>query len=250
MVSSIPSLFSSCLMEKYINSSPSFSTSPTLTDLEWKAIYVGSAESSSHDQVLDEILVGPVPVGVNKFVLQADAPDASTIPESDVIGVTVVLVTCSYKDQEFARIGYYVNNEYAEEYDFEVGPPSPIDLNKVNRTILADKPRVTRFPINWTGKQDTQASQDVLVSDTAAGTAQHDEEDEDGTVMMDEDEVGAFEDDAELDEDEANDVEEDESPMGFIGAQYQQSSSVLMSPVATSGSNAVVSPDDAMVTAE
>lgn len=39
-------------------------------DLEWKLIYVGSAESTEHDQVLDCINVGPVPVGVNKFVFQ------------------------------------------------------------------------------------------------------------------------------------------------------------------------------------
>ena len=30
-------------------------------DLEWKLTYVGSAESSNHDQVLDTIYVGPVP---------------------------------------------------------------------------------------------------------------------------------------------------------------------------------------------
>lgn len=33
-------------------------------------IYVGSAEDQSQDQVLEEVLVGPVPVGVNKFLLQ------------------------------------------------------------------------------------------------------------------------------------------------------------------------------------
>jgi len=38
--------------------------------LEWQIIYVGSAESSDYDQVLDSILVGPVPIGVNKFVFQ------------------------------------------------------------------------------------------------------------------------------------------------------------------------------------
>ncbi len=32
-------------------------------DLEWKVLYVGSAHDSTKDQVLDEILVGPVPVG-------------------------------------------------------------------------------------------------------------------------------------------------------------------------------------------
>jgi hypothetical protein len=37
-------------------------------DLEWRMIYVGAAESSEYDQVLDSIMVGPIPVGVNKFV--------------------------------------------------------------------------------------------------------------------------------------------------------------------------------------
>ena len=98
------------------------------SDLEWKVIYVGSAEDMHADQVLDEILVGPVPVGVNKFVLQADAPDPASIPSADILGVTVVLVTCSYKAREFIRIGYYVNDEHADPYDPEVGPPSPLDI--------------------------------------------------------------------------------------------------------------------------
>jgi hypothetical protein len=34
----------------------------------------------------------------------------------------------------------------------EIVPESPIDLAKVTRTIVADKPRVTRFPIQWDGE--------------------------------------------------------------------------------------------------
>ena len=41
-----------------------------LQDLEWKIIYVGSASSEAHDQTLDSVLVGPVPVGKHKFVFQ------------------------------------------------------------------------------------------------------------------------------------------------------------------------------------
>lgn len=41
-----------------------------LADLEWKITYVGSAEDESRDQILEEVLVGPVPVGTNKFVFQ------------------------------------------------------------------------------------------------------------------------------------------------------------------------------------
>ena len=118
-------------------------------DLEWKVIYVGSAEDKSRDQILEEVLVGPVPTGTNKFVLETEPPDASRIPTKDILGVTVLLVTCSYRDQEFSSIGYYVNNEYAEEYDPDVGPPMPLDMSKVRRQILADKPRVTKYPIDW-----------------------------------------------------------------------------------------------------
>lgn len=93
--------------------------------------------------------MGPIPVGINKFVLSADPPDIGQIPEGDVLGVTVVLVTCSYREKEFVRVGYYVNNEYEEPFDEEVGPPKPLDMSKVRRSILAEKPRVTRFPIAW-----------------------------------------------------------------------------------------------------
>jgi len=40
------------------------------SDLEWKVIYVGSAESEEHDQVLDTIYVGPIPEGRHMFVFQ------------------------------------------------------------------------------------------------------------------------------------------------------------------------------------
>ena len=58
------------------------------------------------------MLVGPVGVGSYKFVFQADPPDVTKIPNSDILGVTVLLLTCSYNDTEFIRVGYYVNNEY------------------------------------------------------------------------------------------------------------------------------------------
>jgi histone chaperone ASF1 len=135
-------------------------------DLEWKVLYVGSAQDASRDQILDEILVGPVPVGVNKFVLQADAPDPTKLAPEDLLGVTVVLVTCSYKEREFVRVGYYVNNEYHNpdapspppptttmDGSSEPPPPpplpNPVPLQHIQRQILADKPRVTKFPISW-----------------------------------------------------------------------------------------------------
>ena len=44
-----------------------------MTDLEWKIIYVGSASTEEYDQVLDSVLVGPIPMGSHKFVFQVCA---------------------------------------------------------------------------------------------------------------------------------------------------------------------------------
>merc|ERR1719197_1169506 len=120
-------------------------------DLEWKVIYVGSADDVEYDQVLEEVAVGPVPIGINRFVLQSDGPDATKIPLKDIRGVTVVLITCSYKNQEFIRVGYYLNNDYALDDNIEIDEenPPPLDISRLQRHILADEPRVTRFPIDW-----------------------------------------------------------------------------------------------------
>lgn len=79
---------------------------------------------------------------------QADPPDPSKIREEDIIGVTVLLLTCSYLGQEFIRVGYYVNNDYGDEQLREEPPPKVL-IDRVQRNILADKPRVTKFPINF-----------------------------------------------------------------------------------------------------
>lgn len=118
------------------------------TDLEWKLTYVGSATSDQYDQELDTLLVGPIPVGVNKFIFEADAPDTKRIPDAEVIGVTVVLLTCAYDGREFIRVGYYVNNEYETE-ELNADPPAKPIIEKIRRNILAEKPRVTRFAIKW-----------------------------------------------------------------------------------------------------
>lgn len=117
-------------------------------DLEWKLTYVGSATSDQYDQELDTLLVGPIPVGVNKFIFEADTPDTKRIPDAEVMGVTVVLLTCAYDGREFVRVGYYVNNEYESE-ELNADPPAKPIIEKIRRNILAEKPRVTRFAIKW-----------------------------------------------------------------------------------------------------
>jgi hypothetical protein len=85
---------------------------------------------------------------VNKFSFSAGPPDLSRIPNSEIIGVTVILLSCSYEDREFVRVGYYVNNEYTDEA-LALEPPAKPVIEKVRRSILAEKPRVTRFAIKW-----------------------------------------------------------------------------------------------------
>lgn len=133
-------------------------------DLEWKMIYVGSAESELYDQTLDTIYVGPIPEGRHMFVFQADPPDVSKIPVADVLGVTVVLLTCSYKSQEFVRVGYYTNNEYSDP-ELRENPPNQPLFDKIQRNILASQPRVTRFNISWGDDEEREAEMPEMETD-------------------------------------------------------------------------------------
>ncbi|KAJ6539927.1 ASF1 like histone chaperone-domain-containing protein [Mycena sp. CBHHK59/15] len=116
-------------------------------DLEWKLIYVSSPGNEELDQELDDCLVGPVPSGVNSFEFEGSPPDPSKIPAEDVLGVAALILTGSYKDQEFVRVGYYQNTEYDNE-EMKETPPANIMFHRLVRDISA-KPRVTRFQIKW-----------------------------------------------------------------------------------------------------
>lgn len=155
-------------------------------DLEWKMIYVGSAESEDYDQVLDTIYVGPVPEGRHRFVFQAESPDVSRIPEQDAVGVTIVLITCSYRGQEFVRVGYFINNDYADPEMRENPPPKPM-FDQLIRNILATKPRVTRFKINWddSPQNGTSHGEQMLVDNfaTASMDPSFDNHDDNEMVM-------------------------------------------------------------------
>ncbi|RKO96598.1 hypothetical protein CXG81DRAFT_20214 [Caulochytrium protostelioides] len=117
-------------------------------DLDFRLIYVGSPDDPKHDQVLDQISVGPVPVGISKFVFEAPPPKLERIPSKDVLGVTALLLFASYKNEDFIRVGFITSNEIPGQ-DPETDPPATIDLANLQRNILADKPRVTRYAIEW-----------------------------------------------------------------------------------------------------
>ena len=105
-------------------------------------------------------MVGPVPVGINSFEFESPAPTLATIPPQDVLGVAAIILTGSYNDQEFVRVGYYQNTEWDNKEENEswlemYGPNSKkiprreeINIDRLVRE-LAEKPRVTRFNIKW-----------------------------------------------------------------------------------------------------
>lgn len=182
---------------------------PLKGDLEWKLTYVGSSRSLDHDQELDSILVGPVPVGINKFLFQADPPSPELIPASELVSVTVILLSCSYANREFVRVGYYVNNEYDSE-ELRENPPTKVQVEHVTRNILAEKPRVTRFNIVWDNDEGNadQYPPQQQIDDEDDEDEEEEEDDEGGEEEDDEEEDDA--DEVEVEEDDADEVEEEE----------------------------------------
>ncbi|GAB7352145.1 hypothetical protein MBLNU459_g2635t1 [Dothideomycetes sp. NU459] len=145
------------LLNVAVRNNPAPFNSPYEFEITFECLETLSKDlDSEHDQELDSLLVGPIPVGVNKFVFEADPPDLSRIPNSEILGVTVILLTCSYDGREFVRVGYYVNNEYADEA-LNAEPPAKPVIEQVRRNILAEKPRVTRFGIKWDSEDSAPA---------------------------------------------------------------------------------------------
>ncbi|KKA28968.1 hypothetical protein TD95_000895 [Thielaviopsis punctulata] len=185
-------------------------------DLEWKLTYVGSATSDQYDQELDSLAVGPIPVGVNKFIFEADAPDISRILDADLLGVTVILLTCTYDEREFVRVGYYVNNEYDSE-ELNADPPAKPLIERIRRNVLAEKPRVTRFAIKWDSDASApaefppdQPEADLAPDDDEYGADEVDEDDEEVVEEVVEapgEDAAMGDDNAEVSDDGSEDIE-------------------------------------------
>lgn len=187
---------------------------PLQDDLEWKLIYVGASKSIKYDQELDSLLVGPVPQGVNRFVFQTDPPNPDLIPQDQLVSITVMLLSCSYRDREFVQVGYYVNNEYDTE-ELRENPPNRVALDHVSRNILAEKPRVTKYNIPWDSEETEMYPPEQVegIDEEADEDAYGNEEDDLRDEMIDKLEAGEVEvegDEDEEDDDEGEDDDDDE----------------------------------------
>eukprot|EP00462_Mataza_sp_D1_P002275 CAMPEP_0175106450 /NCGR_PEP_ID=MMETSP0086_2-20121207/11206_1 /TAXON_ID=136419 /ORGANISM="Unknown Unknown, Strain D1" /LENGTH=280 /DNA_ID=CAMNT_0016382787 /DNA_START=18 /DNA_END=860 /DNA_ORIENTATION=- len=210
-------------------------------ELEWKLTYVGSADDEKYDQELDSVLVGPIAVGRNKFVFQAPSPDSSKIPEKDLLEVTVILLTCSYLDQEFIRVGYYVNNDYGPNLELmseytrlkEAGEQPRVALDQLHRHILSDKPRVTRFQIHWS-QEELNASRNPAPIPGLQDNPEYQGNEEEEEDMDDDDNMEDDEDD-ENSEDELDDEDidlEDDDKENLPDSCYPQEVAAAGKPVA------------------
>jgi histone chaperone ASF1 len=122
-------------------------TIPIPTAIRWEVIWVGCATSHDCDQILANVFVGPIEVGMNRFVLRANAPVITKIPPEE-LPLTVVMLKGFYKgnmpsDQEFIRIGYYVINKPPDD-----APDYP-DPTTVERLISLEDPVVQTSQIKW-----------------------------------------------------------------------------------------------------
>ena len=122
-------------------------------DMEVRVVWVGSGESSSYDQKLEELLIGPLRLGTNEFVAQVPAPRWDLIPAWDILGVTLLLVSLRFRDAEFVRVGYWVQVAYINDAD-NVHLPQTICIERIGRNILLANPTVRTSNINWGGKDE------------------------------------------------------------------------------------------------
>jgi histone chaperone ASF1 len=59
------------------------------------------------------------------------------------------MLSCFYKGKEFVRVGYWVSNAYAKPLAEGEAPPAEPRPEDILRSVLANKPCVTRWPIPW-----------------------------------------------------------------------------------------------------
>ena len=133
-------------------------------EVEFKLTWIGSIEQgTAADQELDTALVGPMGPGRYKIMFQADPPDLSLIPPEELLGVTGLLLTMQHGEDgpTFVQVGYYVRVDYdSAELNAAVeagNAPSPPLPERLVRTIDADKPRVTRYQIDWDAPPEPSA---------------------------------------------------------------------------------------------
>ncbi|CAD8161907.1 unnamed protein product [Paramecium pentaurelia] len=90
----------------------------------------------------------PLQQGTMQFTLISTSPRLDLIPnKQDLFGATAIILSVKYRNFEFFRVGYYINNSYLDP-DLIENDPSYIIIGKVYRLINTSTPRITRTNID------------------------------------------------------------------------------------------------------
>ena len=85
-------------------------------DLQWKIIYIGSANSCEYDQILESFSFPVKEIGQCSFQVDVAPPDHRLIPSfDDFLGATLLMFSAMYNDNEFFRCSYFVYNNFENE---------------------------------------------------------------------------------------------------------------------------------------
>ena len=126
---------------------------PLIHPLTLMVTYVGCAENSKYDQTLEQIEVTIDDKGSQFCEIVTNPVNPSLIPSiEDLLGPTVIILSAIYKEKEFFRCSYFINNSYqGNEYQLQ---QQNIDLTLVDRIVLVDQPRVHYSEIDWNDEAD------------------------------------------------------------------------------------------------
>lgn len=99
-------------------------------DLEWSMIYIGSAEDDDggdmYEEVLEEVVVGPVGPGKHTFILEGPCPKLDKVPSGNIF-LGGIAINCFYKEKQLFKVAYFLQNEEEAE--------TPVSLVQAENTI-------------------------------------------------------------------------------------------------------------------
>lgn len=113
------------------------------TYTKWEVVYAST--TTVQDQILTTVYVGPIEIGVNRFVIKSPPPDISKFSDFNDYCFSLVMLKAYYDEQEFIRISYYATHTYTEGQT----SISDINLNEAERKIEVDRALVKKSKIKW-----------------------------------------------------------------------------------------------------
>jgi len=116
-------------------------------NLDVRFVYVQSPTTKDGDDELDVYAIPANRIGKFKVNFLVASPTFYLESLIDVFGITLLLIQFTYLTREFMRIGYYVNNEICGPVERDSKSNLFLKINYIERNILKDQPRITKFSI-------------------------------------------------------------------------------------------------------